>query len=314
MFRALRVILRTNLAMTPIAESQATSSPWRTRDTILWWPFTSLSPDAPSITCPSSYPRPSDLLKRPLSPLPTLSGEPERVAPAVVRNRMREVPLVVAQRTAVPAVVSSPMYLGPDWERSVRAFCAHYAAACSAMRLREYAQAYPGYLEAARRHNLYAQFGLGVMYDEGRHVAIDPVEAAKWFLLVAERGNPYAQHNIGLMYLDGRGVPHDVDAGVRWIRASAEQGHPLAQSTLGSFYASGAHVPVDFPRAERWFRPASEQGDAHAQYNYGMMKYRGDGIVPDRSGALRLFRLAAAQGHAGAIAILVLHPETKLSP
>ena len=99
-------------------------------------------------------PRPSDLLKRPLSPLPTLSGEPERVAPAVVRNRMREVPLVVAQRTAVPAVVSSPMYLGPDWERSVRAFCAHYAAACSAMRLREYAQAYPGYLEAARRQPL----------------------------------------------------------------------------------------------------------------------------------------------------------------
>ena len=36
-------------------ESQATSSPWRTRDTILWWPFKSLSPDAPSITCPSSY-------------------------------------------------------------------------------------------------------------------------------------------------------------------------------------------------------------------------------------------------------------------
>ena len=35
---SLRVLLVPESTPKPIAESQATSSPWRTRDTILWWP------------------------------------------------------------------------------------------------------------------------------------------------------------------------------------------------------------------------------------------------------------------------------------
>ena len=262
----------------------------------------------------SGLPHAADGLKNPLSPPHAVPAEPRRPASTSPPNRMREAPLLVTEHTEKATAEASAMYLGADWVRSVRGFCAHYVTACSAMRAREYAHAYPGYLEAAHAGNLYAQFGLGVMYDEGRHVALDPIEAGKWFLLVAERGNPYAQHNIGLMYLDGRGVERDIGAGLRWIRASAEQGHALAQTSLGSLYASGTHVPVDFTQAARWLRPASEQGHAEAQYVYGMMKYHGDGMARDRPGAFRLLGLAAAQDHMGAIAILVLHPEAKVLP
>ena len=52
-----------------------------------------------------------------------------------------------------------------------------------------------------------AQLNLGVMYENGRGVAEDHAEAAKWFRLAAEQGDAAAQYNLGVMYANGEGVP-----------------------------------------------------------------------------------------------------------
>ena len=57
----------------------------------------------------------------------------------------------------------------------------------------------------AEKGEASAQYFLGDMYDFGRGVAKDEVEAVKWFRKAADQGNPDAQHNLGVMYFLGMG-------------------------------------------------------------------------------------------------------------
>ena len=43
------------------------------------------------------------------------------------------------------------------------------------------------------------------------------------------KGNIFAQYNLGIMYQDGRGVTKDDAEAVKWYTLAAEQGHALAQ-------------------------------------------------------------------------------------
>ncbi len=61
----------------------------------------------------------------------------------------------------------------------------------------------------AKQGNAWAQFNLGVMYDEGKGIAQNYKEAAKWYRLAAEQGDSDAQYNLGIMYFNGEGVPQD---------------------------------------------------------------------------------------------------------
>ncbi len=57
----------------------------------------------------------------------------------------------------------------------------------------------------AEKGEASAQYFLGDMYDFGRGVAKDEVEAVKWFRKAADQGNADAQHNLGVMYFLGMG-------------------------------------------------------------------------------------------------------------
>ena len=54
-----------------------------------------------------------------------------------------------------------------------------------------------------------AQFGLGVMYENGRGVPQDDAQAATWYRKGADQGDVQAQFILGLLYDLGRGVPQD---------------------------------------------------------------------------------------------------------
>ena len=58
----------------------------------------------------------------------------------------------------------------------------------------------------AEQGDAAAQNDLGVMHVEGKGVAKDEAEAAKWYRKAAEQGNAAAQRNLGVMYDEGRGV------------------------------------------------------------------------------------------------------------
>ena len=80
----------------------------------------------------------------------------------------------------------------------------------------------------------------------------DYATALKLLRPLAEQGNAAAQNVLGVMYEIGRGVPQDDMEAVKWFRLSAEQGDAAAQTSLGVMYDNGQGVPQDYKEAVRW--------------------------------------------------------------
>ena len=153
---------------------------------------------------------------------------------------------------------------------------------------------------AAERGDVRAQSELGVMYQNGRGVARDNVQAVAWYRKAADQGDAVGQFNLGLMYRQGLGVARDDAQAVSWYRKAADQGLAQAQYNLGSMYANGLGVARDDTEAVSWCRKAAEQGLAQAQYILAWNYASGLGVVRDDTQAVAWFRKAAEQGHADA--------------
>jgi len=69
---------------------------------------------------------------------------------------------------------------------------------------------------------------LGAIYDQGRGVSANNVEAAKWFHRAAEKGSVSAQLNLGIRYSNGFGVPENYPLSYMWFNIAAQAGHGLA--------------------------------------------------------------------------------------
>eukprot|EP00729_Bicosta_minor_P011825 gene11825-biopygen25111 len=154
------------------------------------------------------------------------------------------------------------------------------------------------------RHTPAAQCILGGMYDTGKGVQQDHVEAAKWVRKAAEAGFAHAQYNLGHMHVKGEGVEEDYVEAAKWVRKAAEAGHADAQHILGVKYHNGEGVEEDHVEAAKWFRKAAEGGDAMAQYNLGVKYRNGEGVEQDHVEAAKWFRKAAEAGLADAQFIL----------
>ena len=85
----------------------------------------------------------------------------------------------------------------------------------------------------------------GRMLEQGRGIAANPREAARWFDLAARQGcQPEAQYNLGLLYERGRGVPQDDKAA-----AAACAWPTLRPSSKANPGTPGAFLPA---RAGAW--------------------------------------------------------------
>ncbi|MDG4596580.1 MAG: tetratricopeptide repeat protein [Candidatus Contendobacter sp.] len=81
---------------------------------------------------------------------------------------------------------------------------------------------------------------------------------------LAEKGVPFAQFNLGVLYDQGKGVPQDNALAMQWYRKAAEQGLPQAQVNLAIMYEEGQGVPPDYAQAYFWYTLADGQGDSQA--------------------------------------------------
>ena len=75
----------------------------------------------------------------------------------------------------------------------------------------------------AAQGDAFAQLQLGSMYADGLGVAMNYVEAVKWFKLAADQGNASAQYLLGDMYVNGHGVPQNYLKAYVWFSLSAAQ-------------------------------------------------------------------------------------------
>jgi hypothetical protein len=81
---------------------------------------------------------------------------------------------------------------------------------------------------------------------------------------MAEKGYAFAQFNMGVLYDQGKGVPQDDALAMQWYQKAAEQGLPQAQINLGIMYEQGQGIPADYVRAYFWYTLAESQGDDQA--------------------------------------------------
>ena len=89
--------------------------------------------------------------------------------------------------------------------------------------------------------NASADLGKGV----AAYYAGDYATALQEFKKAAEQGDAYAQFYLGMIYDNGEGVPEDDKEAVKWYRLAAEQGHTDVQTNLGVMYANGEGVLQD---------------------------------------------------------------------
>jgi len=192
-----------------------------------------------------------------------------------------------------------------------------------AYRRGDYKTAYQLIKPQAEKGDAGAQFILGFMYDEGKGVPQDYVEAAKWYRKAAEQGNKAAQHNLSLMMtktkfgwtaprcrsgierLQNRETVPPSPTAVSWItKARFRRTAPICRSGIEG---RQDRKPPPSPTAiswitkasskdradmEKWHRRAAGPETAAAPSNVGLMDNQGQ-VSKDRAEMQKWHRRAA---------------------
>lgn len=145
-----------------------------------------------------------------------------------------------------------------------------------------------------------AAYEVGVRFAEGKGVAPNYDEAAKWLDRAAQAGVVPAIFRLGTFYEKGLSVKKDVDIARRYYMQAAERGNAKAMHNLAVLDADGGGKGADYKSAAQWFRKAADRGIADSQYNLGILYARGIGVEQNLAESFKWFSLAAAQGDADA--------------
>jgi localization factor PodJL len=154
---------------------------------------------------------------------------------------------------------------------------------------------------AALRGDPTAAYEIGVRYAEGKGVAPNLDEAAKWYDRAAQAGVVPAIFRLGTLYEKGLSVQKDVDIARRYYMQAAERGNAKAMHNLAVLDADGGGKGANYNNAALWFRKAADRGIADSQFNLGILYARGIGVDQNLAESFKWFSLAAAQGDADSL-------------
>jgi localization factor PodJL len=154
---------------------------------------------------------------------------------------------------------------------------------------------------AALKGDPAAAYEIGLRFAEGKGVAPNFDEAAKWYDRAAQAGVVPAIFRLGTLYEKGLSVKKDVDIARRYYLQAAERGNAKAMHNLAVLDADGGGQGANYKNASQWFRKAAERGVADSQFNLGILYARGIGVEQNLAESFKWFSLAAAQGDADAL-------------
>ena len=118
----------------------------------------------------------------------------------------------------------------------------------------DFAAAIREFTPLAERNRAAAQFYLGVMYANGYGVPQDDAEAVKWYRLGARGDDPRAQYGLGVMFAEGKGgLKRDYARAVDWYHLAAAQGLARAMNDMAVMYEYGLGTPRDLGKAYAWY-------------------------------------------------------------
>jgi localization factor PodJL len=151
---------------------------------------------------------------------------------------------------------------------------------------------------AALKGDPMAAYEIGVRFAEGKGIAANYDEAAKWYDRAAQAGVVPAIFRLGTFYEKGLSVKKDVDIARRYYLLAADRGNAKAMHNLAVLDADGGGKGANYKNASQWFRKAADRGVADSQFNLGILYARGIGVEQNLAESFKWFSLAAAQGDA----------------
>ena len=153
---------------------------------------------------------------------------------------------------------------------------------------------------AALKGDPTAAYEIALRFADGKGVAANFDEAAKWYDRAAQAGVVPAIFRLGTFYEKGLSVKKDTDIARRYYQQAAERGNAKAMHNLAVLDADGGGKGADYKSAAQWFRKAADRGVADSQFNLGILYARGIGVEQNLAESFKWFSLAAAQGDADA--------------
>jgi TPR repeat protein len=115
-----------------------------------------------------------------------------------------------------------------------------------------------------------AFIALGQYYLDGipnSQVKSDPARAREMFSYAASYfGNADAQYHLARIYLDGRGVARDPRQAARWLALAANKGQHQAQARLGSMLFKGDAIPRQAARGLMWLTLARDSAGSDEKW------------------------------------------------
>ena len=132
-----------------------------------------------------------------------------------------------------------------------------------------------------------AQYGLGVMYENGWGTDQNHTKALMWYEKSAKAGHMMAHYRLGLLHEGSEEIKPDPKKSEKWFDWAAAQ----AQNDLGFFYW---YEKGDHNNALLWFNKAAANGNAESQYMIGQITRDGEGLPKDDVTAWAWWIISAA--------------------
>lgn len=129
-------------------------------------------------------------------------------------------------------------------------------------------EAIPFFRKAAEAGLPYAEYTLGVCYENAFGVKKDPSKAFSWYERAAQHAHTESTRHLADCYLYGFGVKEDAGAAVEWYIKAADSGNAIALRQLGVCYEKGLGVQADLLKAADYYRKAMEKADVEASNHY----------------------------------------------
>jgi TPR repeat protein len=138
-----------------------------------------------------------------------------------------------------------------------------------------------------------AQVVLGYLYQTGKIVTPDPMQAFDWYKRAAGQDDPLAEWLVGYMIYTGAVPPRDLNEASLWFQKSATHNDAFGQYFLGRVKLDRK----DYAGAATWLQKAALQGLPQAQQQLGLLLLQGRGVPEDKFGAYVWLLLSSETSH-----------------
>lgn len=176
--------------------------------------------------------------------------------------------------------------------------------------------------KAAMQNDDWAQYRLGLLYQNGVFKEADDKIAVKWFKKAASHGTPSqgnisALQSLAICYKNGRGVKQNMQTAISYYEKAGEQNNKLALRNLGEIYLNSDlyyfdflnpnHGPyarageLDFKKSKAYLEKAAALGDVKSKYILSWMYFDGYGTKKDLNKSVELLKQAANECNYGGI-------------